>query len=91
MGICSNCVLGRSNLPVVPCNEKRCPWYVYCVDHCNCFFNVSEYMYNFPGCGGFDIEEIATMEGVSALEIIRILENAERKIRTKNKTVLMSI
>jgi hypothetical protein len=91
MGISSNCAVGRAVLPVVPCNEKRCPWFVYNVEHCNCFFNVSEYMDDFPGCGGFELEEIAVMEGTTVQEIIKIIEDTEKKIRIKNKMLLIHI
>jgi len=79
MSFKNSCVLKRAEFPLVPCDEKKCSWFIN-DNHCNnCFWILAHVMSKEQT--DFDIEEIARMEGISVEEVNEVIEGAFSKLR----------
>lgn len=81
MPINISCPLKRINLPLLPCHEKRCDWYIHSKDY-NCCFWVIAHVLNKYGYG-LSLEEIAKLENITEEEVSDIIETALVKLRNE--------
>lgn len=73
------CLLRNFHIPLIPCEEKRCQWYVKEDSYNNCFWVLSNALLEYPR--ELDLEEIAEMEELSIEEVEEIIEEALTKLR----------
>jgi hypothetical protein len=73
------CLLRRLDLPLVPCDECNCDWFVREESYNNCFWILANIFEEMPR--GLSIDEIAKLEGISAEEVEMCLETAVKKYR----------
>lgn len=73
------CVLKKDKLPLIPCDEKKCDWFINETCCNNCFWILSHIMEKERM--EFDVEEIARMEGISIDEVNALMESAYTKLR----------
>ena len=85
----NKCLLRRSFLPLIPCDQKRCEWFIN-EDACNnCFWVLSEILEEFPH--GLSIKEIARLEGITEKETEELIEGAIKKARLNIGTFLKKL
>ena len=80
------CLLRKISLPLIPCDEPRCDWYIRDADCNNCFWVLSEVFIKFPQ--ELSIEDIAKLEGITVNEAQELLEGAIIKFRTNIRQFL---
>jgi hypothetical protein len=79
MSFHEHCVLKKSVFPLLPCDEKKCSWYIHEGSCNNCFWILAHVMDKERV--DFDIEEVARMEGISVEEVNAVMEGAFEKLR----------
>ena len=85
----NKCLLRRTYLPLIPCDQKKCEWYIY-EEHCNnCFWVISEILEEIPH--GFSAKEIAKFEGITEEEVEEITQTALKKLRLNIGTFLKKL
>lgn len=67
------------HVPLVPCDEKGCQWYIYDGGYNNCFWILSNALLEYPR--EMEIEEIADIENTTVEEIEKIIEESLTKLR----------
>jgi len=75
----NKCLLRRTYLPLITCDQDRCEWYIHEEACNNCFWVLSEILEEFPH--GFSIEEIAKFEGLTEKDVEEVIEEAIKKAR----------
>jgi len=85
----NKCLLRRAYLPLIPCDQSICEWFIH-EEHCNnCFWVLSEILEEFPH--GFSIKEIAKFENITEQEVVEIIEEAIKKLRLNIMTFLKKV
>jgi len=75
------CILRRSHVPIIPCDQKKCDWYVREGCYNNCFWVLANCLKENPVEMGF--EEIADLEGMSVGDIKDVYASAVINYRKK--------
>lgn len=75
------CILRRENMPILPCDQCKCDWYIRENCYNNCFWVLANVMKKEPVEMGF--EEIADLEGITVGEVKEIYESAVVNYRKK--------
>jgi len=86
----NNCQKNRISIPILPCAECTCPWYVKNVEFCNCFWMIADCITEFQ-VGEFSEEEIAEILDMPIEEVQQIIEEATKKIRISLRKQLITI
>jgi len=73
------CLLRKTHVPLIPCDQKHCEWFINSEDCNNCFWIMLNILAEFPH--GFSIEEIARFEGITEENVYTIIETAIKKAR----------
>ena len=73
------CLLRRFSLPLVPCDECNCDWFIREECYNNCFWLLANIFEEMPR--GLSVEEIAQLEDISTDEVEVCLDGAIRKYR----------
>ena len=74
------CILRKTLLPLLPCDESRCDWYIRDSACNNCFWILSE-LFAEGYLDELSFEEIAQMEGITVDEAMEIFNTAIEKCR----------
>lgn len=83
------CPLRKTELPAVPCDAKKCDWYIHGTEYSNCFWVLANALTEFNV--SLSIEEIATLENISEEEVQNIIETALLKCRKEMKNFIKKI
>ena len=74
------CMLRKISLPLIPCDEDICDWFIYNNAYNNCFWILALVFDDTPR--GLSVEEIAACEQITVEETQEILQQAIQKYRS---------
>ena len=74
-------ILRRTYVPIIPCDQCKCDWYIREGCYNNCFWVLANVLKESPVEMGF--EEIADLEGITVDEVKKIYEEAVINFRKK--------
>ena len=81
------CMLRRATLPLTPCDERTCAWYVREDAYNCCFWFLANIMVSIPNMD-LSIDEIAELEGIDVEAVQDILQQALSKCRLNLRQTL---
>ena len=84
-----SCLLRKTTLPLLPCDENKCEWFINEDNYNNCFWILAEIFEEVPK--GLSLEEIAKLEGISIEEVKLLLEQAVLKYRANIRRYLKEV
>lgn len=84
-----SCLLRKLTLPLLPCDENDCEWFVNEAHYNNCFWVLAEIFDDVPN--GLSLAEIAKLEGISIEEVKLLLEQAVLKYRANIRRYLREV
>lgn len=82
-GIVYRCVLRRSTLPALPCDCRKCDWFIHDTELKNCFWVLAHMISESKQQMSF--EDIAEIEGISVEEAKEAYTSAIKKWRMSTR------
>lgn len=82
-GIAHRCVLRRDTLPALPCDCRKCDWFIHDVELKNCFWVLAHIIEESKQ--QMDFSDIAEIEGISVEEVKDTYSTAVKKWRISTR------
>lgn len=83
------CPLRKTDLPCIPCDAKKCDWYVHGTEYQNCFWVLANSLCDFGV--ELSLEEIATLENITVEEVEQVIESALIKCRKEMRHLMKKL